>query len=108
MKASDLLQRYAAGERNFRGANLRGQSFKGKDLSGADLSEADIRGANFTNATLKNANFTGAKAGLQKRWLIGKLLTSFLISALLNFVSVLFNFSFHHPLTFAKRHKRLI
>lgn len=88
MKASELLKRYAAGERSFRGANLQGQSFKEKDLSNADFSEADIRGANFTDATLRNANFTGAKAGLQKRWLIGQLLTSFLISALLNFVSV--------------------
>jgi uncharacterized protein YjbI with pentapeptide repeats len=93
MKAS-VSERYKAGERNFRGANLRGQSFKGKDLSGADFSEADIRGANFTNATLKSANFTGAKAGLQKRWLIGQLLTSFLLSALLNFISVALNASF--------------
>jgi uncharacterized protein YjbI with pentapeptide repeats len=91
MKASELLQRYAAGERNFRGANLRGQSFKGKDLSGADFSEADVRGANFTNATLKNAKFIGAKAGIQKRWLIGQLLISFLISALVNFASMFLN-----------------
>jgi uncharacterized protein YjbI with pentapeptide repeats len=91
MKASDLLKRYAGGERNFRGANLRGQSFKGKNLSDTDFSEADIRGANFTNATLKNVNFTGAKVGLQKRWLIGQLLTSILISVLLNFVSIVLN-----------------
>jgi uncharacterized protein YjbI with pentapeptide repeats len=94
MKASDLLQRYTAGERDFRGANLRGQSFKGKDLSGADFSEADIQGTNFTNATLKSANFTGAKAGLQKRWLMGQLLISFLLSALLNFISIALNVSF--------------
>jgi uncharacterized protein YjbI with pentapeptide repeats len=93
MKAS-VSERYKEGERDFRGSNLRGQSFKGKDLSSADFSEADIRGTNFTNATLKNTNFTGAKAGLQKRWLMGQLLTSFLVSALLNFVSVALNASF--------------
>jgi uncharacterized protein YjbI with pentapeptide repeats len=67
MKAEELLRRYAAGERDFRGVNLRGQSFKGKDLSGANFSEADIRGANFTNAKLTGANFSGGKAGLQQR-----------------------------------------
>lgn len=35
MKASELLNKYAQGERNFQRVNLRGQSFKGKDLSGA-------------------------------------------------------------------------
>ncbi|MBD2441681.1 pentapeptide repeat-containing protein [Dolichospermum sp. FACHB-1091] len=67
---------------DYSGQNLRGRSFKGKDLTGANFSKADIRGANFTNAILKGADFSGAKAGLQKRWIIGLLIITLLLSAL--------------------------
>jgi uncharacterized protein YjbI with pentapeptide repeats len=70
MKASKVLKRYAAGERDFRRTNLRGQSFKGQNLSGTDFSEADIRGTNFSNANLKGANFTRIVAGLSPCWII--------------------------------------
>ena len=70
MEARKLLKRYAAGERNFQGVNLRGQSFIGQNLSGANFSQADIRSTNFTDTNLKGANFTGAKCGLQRRWAI--------------------------------------
>jgi uncharacterized protein YjbI with pentapeptide repeats len=46
MTAQELLAAYAAGERNFSGADLNNA-----DLSGADLREADIRGANLDGAT---------------------------------------------------------
>ncbi|MFM6819210.1 MAG: pentapeptide repeat-containing protein, partial [Dolichospermum sp.] len=67
---------------NYSGQNLRGRSFKGQNLTGANFSKADIRGVDFTNANLKGADFTGAKAGLQRRWVIGLLIITLLLSAL--------------------------
>ncbi len=94
MKAEEVRRRYAAGERNFQNANLRGQNFKGQDLSGADFSNADIRSANFSQANLTGANFTGAKAGLQKRWVILQLLIAIPLSAAMDFVAVIFPATF--------------
>ena len=65
MKAQEVLRRYAAGERDFRNAALRGANFAGQDLSTADFSGADIRSANFTNANLRGVNFTHTRAGFQ-------------------------------------------
>jgi hypothetical protein len=66
----ELLEKYAAGERNFRGANLigadlggadlRGADLRGANLSWADLRGADLRGANLTGANLIGANLIGA------------------------------------------------
>lgn len=89
MKTSEVLKRYAQGERNFRSVNLRGQSFKGLNLKQADFSEADLRSTNFTAANLGEANFTGAKCGLQRRWIVLLTIISWLIASISGFLSIL-------------------
>ena len=74
---------------DYSGQNLRGRSFKGQNLTGANFSKKDIKGADFTGAILTGADFTGAKAGLQKRWVIGLLIVIFLLSALSGFLAIL-------------------
>ncbi|MGF2038146.1 MAG: pentapeptide repeat-containing protein [Nostoc sp. CmiVER01] len=73
---------------DYSGQNLRGRSFKGQNLTGANFSKADIRGANFTNAILKDTDFRGGKAGLQRRWTIGLLIASWLLSGISGFFSI--------------------
>jgi uncharacterized protein YjbI with pentapeptide repeats len=63
MNPSELLSRYEAGERNFRGADLRDADLSGADLSGADLRRANLREtclheAILTKAILYQANLT--------------------------------------------------
>jgi len=60
MKASELLNRYKAGERKFPGINLAGKSFKGQNLSNIDFSSANLQGANFSGANLTDANLSNA------------------------------------------------
>jgi hypothetical protein len=55
MDASELLERYAAGERNFIGVEL-----SGADLRDAKLSNADLTGTNLRNVNLKNADLSNA------------------------------------------------
>jgi len=88
MKASEVLEKYAAGERNFQGVNLRGQSFKGKNLSGADFGEADIRSTNFTDANLRGTNFTGVQCGLRRRWVTLLTTLSWLLGFVLSMLSI--------------------
>ena len=89
MKAQEVLRRYAAGDRDFRGANLRGANFKGQNLSGADFRGADIRSANFADANLQWANFAKAKAGLQRRWLMVQWLLIALLAVVVGFLQAL-------------------
>ncbi|WP_416675490.1 pentapeptide repeat-containing protein [Egbenema bharatensis] len=87
MKAKELLRQYAQGERNFRGANLRGLSLQGKNLSGADFTRSDIRGTDFTNANLQDANFARATAGLQPIHVLVLGIALILLAAILGSVS---------------------
>ena len=67
---AEVLRRYQAGERDFRGADLRGLRFRGATLAGADFSGADLRGTDFLEADLRGAKFVGVRCGLPLvRWL---------------------------------------
>jgi uncharacterized protein YjbI with pentapeptide repeats len=63
MKASELINLYQRGKRNFSRENISGQNFDSQGLSTINLSYADIRGASFVNANLTGANFSYARAG---------------------------------------------
>jgi hypothetical protein len=63
--AKELLERYAAGERVFHGAQLAGANLKWADLTratlyGANLSNADLRGATLLAANLGGTELRGA------------------------------------------------
>jgi uncharacterized protein YjbI with pentapeptide repeats len=66
LQASDLLQLYAAGERNFdrihlAGAQLRHANLEGIRMREADLRRVDLAGANLRGAHLLNTDLSGAK-----------------------------------------------
>jgi len=60
MNANELLAAYAAGQRDFSGANLNGADLTRANLNGADLTRADLNGANLTRANLTRAILYGA------------------------------------------------
>ena len=70
LDAKEIVERYKAGERDFRGVDLHGANLTGAKpseavLSGADLGkaylhEADLTEANVEGVHLREANLTGA------------------------------------------------
>jgi len=67
LTAMELLRRYGAGERNFRGMDLRGLNLRRQHLEGADFGGADLRSTDFLEAHLQGVNFAGAIGGLRRR-----------------------------------------
>ena len=66
MTVEELIRRYAAGERDFAGSDLRGADLSEADLRGIDLSranlrEADLSGADLSDVSLYRADLSGAK-----------------------------------------------
>jgi hypothetical protein len=57
MTAEELLERYAAGERDFRGITLYEANLIRADLRSADFSNADLSGSYLIAANLKNCIF---------------------------------------------------
>lgn len=60
MTAEELIERYAAGERDFSGSDLRGVDLSEAELRGIDLSGANLRQANLSGADLSEVNLYGA------------------------------------------------
>ena len=60
MTGAELLTAYAAGRRDFSGANLSDATLRDADLRGADLSGADLRYATLRDADLRGADLSGA------------------------------------------------
>jgi uncharacterized protein YjbI with pentapeptide repeats len=61
MNTEELLRRYAAGERDFSGIDLRSDSYTGRpNLKNVDLRDIILRGADLLSVELSGANLSGA------------------------------------------------
>jgi len=56
----ELIEKYAAGDRDFALTDLRGANLRGADLGSADLRSADLSNANLSNANLGSADLGSA------------------------------------------------
>lgn len=64
LSVTELLRRYGAGQRDFRGLDLSGLSFRGQNPAGFVFSGVDLRSTDFLEADLRGVNFRGARCGL--------------------------------------------
>ena len=69
---AEVLSRYQAGERDFRGADLRSLRLRAETLAGANFSGADLRGTDFQDADLRGSTFVGARCGLPRMRRLGQ------------------------------------
>ncbi len=60
MTRTELLAKYAAGERNFNKVDLSGENLSNTDLRGIKLRSATLIGTDFTGTNLSNADLEGA------------------------------------------------
>jgi uncharacterized protein YjbI with pentapeptide repeats len=60
MTAEELLERYAAGERDFSGVDLQGVRLADKDLRGIILRNANLRGSYLAGTDFDRADFSDA------------------------------------------------
>lgn len=58
--ATDLLDAYAAGQRNFEYVSLADTDLSGTDLKGCDFSYADFSGSNLSQTNLRGADLSYA------------------------------------------------
>jgi uncharacterized protein YjbI with pentapeptide repeats len=61
MTAEELLERYAAGERDFSGVDLREADLTAIDLSCINLSNANLVDVDLSEAKLTSANLSGVR-----------------------------------------------
>ncbi len=66
MNDTEILKKYAAGVRDFCGANLAEVNLSGANLSGSNLSEANLSVANLSGANLSGANLSRAKLNVAR------------------------------------------
>lgn len=66
MEVEELLQRYAAGERDFSGVNLCEVNLSRINLSGANFSGANLSIANLSGANLSGVNLSHAKLNVTR------------------------------------------
>jgi uncharacterized protein YjbI with pentapeptide repeats len=66
MNAKEIVKKYAAGVRDFKGLNLSELNLSGANLSGANLSEANLSVANLSGANLSCANLSRAKLNVAR------------------------------------------